>query len=241
MTQLLESNLPVYFQCLAVPVEWKRALLPYKNLASLMDPNFPEPQEGDLLAVHLVHSRDPVAFDPWEKRNEFFRLPQGDTDALLAFLRRVGFFERPRAFIDEDGIETIIRVKDDETHYVQYNHKTSEKRIWGLRRLLMGSLEKLSTWTGKHSDFQMRIVRSKGEARVIVTTTTFLEAIQLTLTVDRVMGAKVTKCGRPDCTVPFSTTGGHKRKYCSWYCGHIESVRRSRRQNRSKKGVKRGK
>ena len=74
---------------------------------------------------------------------------------------------------------------------------------------------------------------------MVITTLTFIDAMKLTLVVDAVSGAKVRKCARTDCRTLFTFTGGHKRKYCSWYCGHIESVRKSRKQAR-KQEARRG-
>jgi hypothetical protein len=241
MTQLISSNLPVFFQCLCVPVNWERARPRFANLAYLINPNLQ--QDGDLLEAQIVHGTA-TTFDPWEKRNEFFRLGQGDTEALLAFLRSVGLFERPglEHSLNRDGTAlSVVRATDGETYGVHYLPRTTEKRIWSIRRLLENSLKEPTGWTGKYSDFQVRIVRSAGQARVIVTTTTFLEALLLTLTVDRVQGAKVRKCARPDCGVTFSSMGGHKKKYCNWYCGHIESVRRGRKQKTRERGLVHGK
>ena len=255
MTQLIPSNLPIYFQCLCVPVKWERkqklsmAAFPnLANLAALLGNNVPGQQDRDLLKVEILPG-PARTFDPWEKRNEFFRLVTGDTEDLLTFLSGVGLFERPGfehlTFNEERAFESVpcTTVSGDagKTHQVTYLPTTSEGRIWALRGLLENTLRKPEGWTGKYADFQVRIIRSKGEARVIITTTTFLESLLLTLCVDQVQGAKVRKCARPDCGIPFSTTGGHKKKYCTWYCGHIESVRRSRKRRRKFKGVANGK
>lgn len=48
------------------------------------------------------------------------------------------------------------------------------------------------------------------------------------------------RCQRPDCGKLFLASG-RKTKYCTWYCGHIESVRRSRKpksERRRKRGGK---
>jgi hypothetical protein len=263
--KLIEANFPTYFRCLCVPVEWRRAITRQtsaNNLRSVLllasdAPALKEEQDGDLLEVERVYPDVTGAdaknrakellrattFDPWEKRAEFFRLKKGDTDALLTFLRSVGLFERPR-FADDDSPvgKTFMSAQDGSLHEAPVVSKISEKHIWGVRRLIEGSLNALEGHSGKHDDFQVRFERSKdGKWRLILTTATFLDALLLTLSVDELQGAKVRKCARADCGVSFSITGGHKRKYCTWYCGHIESVRRSRRKMQKRKGVERGK
>jgi hypothetical protein len=42
------------------------------------------------------------------------------------------------------------------------------------------------------------------------------------------MSTEWKKCERKDCSNLFQVTG-RRTKYCDWYCGHIESVRRSRK------------
>src|SRR4051794_35602645 len=51
-------------------------------------------RKGEILEVDLG-SGSAVAFDPWEKRNDFFKLVPGDMEGLLGFLAQVGFFDKP--------------------------------------------------------------------------------------------------------------------------------------------------
>lgn len=53
-------------------------------------------------------------------------------------------------------------------------------------------------------------------------------AIRATITMDMLRQVKFETCARPDCGQPFPIMSKHKRKYCSQYCGHLESVRRGR-------------
>ncbi len=264
MTQhkLVEANIPLYFRCLSVPVEWRRAIKQRPNVISLSSLGTPQPPEdeedGDLLEAKRVFGKNATTgdndakaieffrattFDAWEKRNEFFRLQEGDTKALLKFLRSVGLFERPYLGGESSRVKkTLLSTQDGQVYDSPYESTISEKYIWGIRRLIEKSLHTPAQRSGGHHDFQVRIERTKdGKSQLVLTTTTFLDALVLTLSVDQVQGAKVRKCARPDCGVSFSSTGGHKRKYCTWYCGHIESVRRNRRQARKRKGVAHGK
>ena len=40
---------------------------------------------------------------------------------------------------------------------------------------------------------------------------------------------KTKVCARPDCGKEFPVTSKHKRRYCTQYCGHLESIRRNRK------------
>jgi hypothetical protein len=234
MTQLIPANIPMYIQCLRVPVEWRRSdkraevLSRYPatvKLSSLINARAAQP-ESDLLEARMTKI-EAVSFDPWEKRNEFFRLQRGDTDALMEFLSTVGVFGRI-PLMDRATENSMAQFGDAQPYQVSYWPTISATEIWEYRRMLEGSLRTRSE-IGGYADFHVRLVRIKGTPRTILTTTTFLDSLLLTLAHDRVLNAKVRKCARPDCGVTFSTTSGHEQKYCEWYCGHIESVRRQRR------------
>jgi hypothetical protein len=235
---LIEANLPLYVQCVRMPTEWRRATYrdsPNQRLAQLAfsDPN---QQDGDLLLVSPASGKIEM-YDPWEKRSEFFRLQIGDTDALVAFLRTVGYFSTPSHLSTSSKLSIEEKAADGLIYSAEYAPKLSEKHIWGIRSLFENSVRS-GEHTGKHTDFPVRIITLRGNPRLAVTTTTFEDALALTLSIDAVHRAKRRKCARPDCGVPFTFTGGHKRKYCGWYCGHIESVRKSRKRAEKAKCIR---
>ena len=236
MTQHGRLNLPLFFECLCIPVEWRQAISKPAaktiTLASL---------KGDLLEVMSIStgtSEKPMPqFDPWEKRGEFFRLKNNDTEGLLRFLRSVGLLQRTGLGNIGEGVEQSTKASSGRgmPFEVNYSPQVRASNIWGLRELIKGSLETGSDELGDWSDFQTRIVRTKDGPRIMLTTTTFVDAMLLTLNVDRVLRAKVRKCARPDCPALFSITEKYKKKYCTWDCGHVESVRRQRRRAKQMK------
>ncbi len=207
----------------------------YERLAQLAVRE-PNQQDCDLLLVSPAHGKIET-YDPWEKRSEFFRLQIGDTDALLAFLPTVGYFASLSHLSESSKLSIHERATDGLTYSAGYEPKVSEKHIWGLRRLFENSVRS-GEHTGQHMDFPVRIITVKSNLRLVVTTTTFEDALALTLSIDAVRHAKRRKCARPDCGVPFTFTGGHSRKYCDWYCGHIESVRNSRKRAKKSTAVR---
>ncbi len=125
------------------------------------------------------------------------------------------------------------------SYKVDYEDLISAKHIWETRRLLQASLG------GTIRDWRLRRLpgpacASQGAAAscpVVLTTTTFLDAMLLTLAVDRIQQAKAQKCARSDCGIVFTVVSGHEKKYCERYCAHIESGRRDRRRKKKSPNV----
>lgn len=72
----------------------------------------------------------------------------------------------------------------------------------------------------------------------VIETSDVVSTILATLQIDHLRGAKFGVCARPDCPRFFEITSNHKKKYCTMYCGHLESLRRMRKRQKSeaKKG-----
>jgi hypothetical protein len=66
-----------------------------------------------------------------------------------------------------------------------------------------------------------------------------VSAIFATIEIDHLRGAKFGVCARTDCPKFFEITSRHSRKYCSQYCAHLESVRRTRGRQRKKRAKSR--
>lgn len=63
------------------------------------------------------------------------------------------------------------------------------------------------------------------EPVAVLQTITGWEMLVATTHLDLLQRANFQRCQRSDCGIPFT---GRERKYCSWYCGHIVSVRNGR-------------
>jgi hypothetical protein len=189
-------------------------------------------RELDLLRVTDLIGSKPTFFDPHKKRNEFFRLQRGDTAQLVAFLNTVGLFESAR-FAENGKLTTAIaKIATRDYHSVHYEPLHSARNIWNTRDLLVKTMAG-KTEFGHACDFQTRIVREKEEPRVVITTATLVDAVLLSILIDRVKKLRVQKCARPDCGVLFSVGSGHERKYCERNCAHVESVRRDRERKKA--------
>ena len=112
-----------------------------------------------------------------------------------------------------------------------YHPLQSAKHIWDVRDAFVRWFESDQEF-GELSDFQARILRENKEPRVVITTTTVMDAVLLSMVVDHVKKARVQKCARQDCGIVFTSDTRHTKKYCCRYCAHIESVRRDRQRKK---------
>jgi hypothetical protein len=234
MTQqkLIPSNLPLYFQCLRAPCEvGTGAHSRWAKLTALQQLREAKTPERATRVYWLPKVGAQVdSYDPWEQRGRFFQIKEDDDGALVEFLATVGFF-KSSDFGNASEEETMLLASADGLrHSARYSSEETLESIWATRRLIENSLRNLNKHTGGLIDFTARIILVKGKPRVTITTCNFLDSLLLTLAVDKVQKSKVRRCSRPDCGIPYSSASAHNRKFCTWYCGHIESVRKQRRE-----------
>jgi len=231
---LVPVALPIRLQCLRVPAKWK-----YETVRG------EDGSETTWFSAGGGRVEPAPPFDPWEKRAEFFRLKEGDNDALQTFLDGVGLFTHASI---EGAIEIALATADRKTieslkenyRYVDAAdgpHKVwgdflplSADSIWSTRKGTIREMEAPRKGLGFDAwPFSVRLANLKSGPAAVITTFAFQEALAASVRIDHLLRAKIRRCRRPDCGIPFAAVGPRKRKYCSWYCGHIESVRRGRR------------
>lgn len=240
-TNLIPSSLPVYFQCLRVPCEVRTSPRPHRTpgleklemLRALMKPGT---HTKPVNLYWYTTELEADIYDPWEERARFFRIKEGDNEGLIKFLQSVGLFKSPELPGDPDEHTSPVTDPDGLHHTARYTSEMAISAVWSFRRAIENSLQNLRRHTGRYKDFDARIILMQGQPKVLITTCTFFDSVLLTLAVDRVQRAKVRKCARPDCEALFSSVSAHAKKFCCWYCGHLESVRKQRRNaKRAKK------
>jgi hypothetical protein len=209
MTQLIPVNVPLFYQCRRIPVEW-RADGGILTLARPPESSYIERKRRGPFAIEFDE------FDPWEKRDEFFALKKDDPQALAQFLNTTGLFDQ---------------AKFNPSSQIPVAH------VWVLRELLMRCLTEKSAPDWK-AEFEVSIESENQTPRVVFITNTFMDALLLTVVTDDIRNAKIRKCARPDCGIPFAVSTGHEKKFHCWDCGHIESVRRQRRKAKMKRRKK---
>jgi hypothetical protein len=204
-----------------------------------------EEKDMDLLKVSPLARTKPTFYDPKEKRSQFFRLERGDTEQLVSFLNTVGLFASATSLLGSQrdigsGVKhALTETASGDLHSVPYSPVQSVQRIWRMRDFLVGGL-KASEELGDVCDFQTRIVRESSSPKVVIATATLLDALLLSIVIDRVRKAKVQKCARPDCGIVFTSDNRHEKKYCCRYCAHVESVRGDRERKKLLKASQKG-
>ena len=243
MTQLIPIDLSLRLQALRIPVDWT------------MDASVADPESGAMFTPVIQEGQKATVYDPWGMRREFFQLEEGDHEGLLEFLNRIGLFRKVDAgsIAISNAIESEIRRRGGKPEIGRWDNLKSYwfdaeggsyevldpepifARSVDLWRLVSKREMLHPTERGfSESNFEIRFP-IKG-ASGLITTTDFMAASSLSIRSDQLQGARTRKCKRPDCGALFSSIGPRKRKYCSWYCGHIESVRRERRRERKAHG-----
>jgi hypothetical protein len=79
------------------------------------------------------------------------------------------------------------------------------------------------------SQVEFHLKERQRAVRFVARNTTY--AMLLSIFLDRLKGARFLLCARHDCGRLFQVTSAHRRKFCSQYCGHFESLRRLRERN----------
>jgi hypothetical protein len=140
--------------------------------------------------------------DAWQLRDAFLRVAP-DAQSLLELLNRWGRW----TYENHTQLETIVRFQES------------------VRRALVSSPEE---WLSDALDADLELDSRSEYPFFTIETVECKRAISATVTIDLLREVKFEPCARWDCGQPFSVTSRHKRKYCTQYCGHLESVRKSR-------------
>jgi hypothetical protein len=233
---LVETSLTTRLQCIRIPTAWRTETVMGTDGISM---TWFLPEKVDVSRIDT--------YDPWEMRADFQRVKEGDTQSALSFLNRVGLFMKA----DIQGALLLAETADKEhrrqmTQNYRYfeaedgSHRvegsilpTAEEDFWLFRKTWIRQLAAPeSSSEVEHFDYAARLTElPRRKASVVITTTTFEEAFHASLRIDQITRQRIRNCARPDCPVMFSKPASRtRRKFCSWYCGHIESVRKSRRK-----------
>jgi hypothetical protein len=145
--------------------------------------------------------------DAWQMRDDFLRMAP-EQESAIAFLNKWGHWRGGGT-----GLETMLRLQRQAREAL-----TSSPDKW-----FTGSVPThLDLWK-RDQEYPFFAVR----------TCHCETAICMTVTADLLRRAKFKICARKDCRMPFEVRSKHKKKYCCQYCGHLESVRRNRKNRTS--------
>ena len=197
--------------------------------------------------------------NPWELRNQFFRMKH-DEKAAFEFLNQVGVW---RAHADPHVSASAGRMLLSgafghrlffgralpltlEELWSHQNHWANLLRTPSQLRAEFGCVPADDAPPFEKADFSLKanlnntlpihMEWGRGSPHAVIQPITGWELLIATTQVDLVTGAPFQVCQRKDCGISFS---GRRRKYCQWYCGHIESVRAHREKGRKQERGKR--
>ncbi len=165
--------------------------------------------------------------DPWVMRSEFLKLPQ-ENDALATFLNKWGSWG-PNAILHTEFLGEVEEIFEMSPQRMD-RACVIPSDVWEYQKLcgqaLMGPPH---IWLGSSHGMLSSAIPRREYPHLLLTANDCAHAIQTTITFDLLRKVKFAVCKRKDCETTFSLETRHKRKYCSWYCGHIESVRKGRK------------
>lgn len=170
-----------------------------------------------------------VELDAWEIRNEFLELQHDDREALRKFLGKTGAF---------GWLNEYRGLKESELWKFQAAIR---------RQLLRPTVSKNETKFATdfegviHNRIQSYVMNAyvglvDGKVIAEAEAANTFDAIVSTIFIDRLRKLRFKVCQRPDCAAIYKLTSRHTRKFCSYNCAHVMTVRRSRKAQKKKKG-----
>lgn len=179
--------------------------------------------EFEVILAQVKPSSEPkfLRLDPWSLREEFLSLEKSTLE-LVRFLRKCGQWSESSELRARFGWEATRLFLPD--------------YFWADRKNLIVAMRSGTSNWGKYEYGDRFELRIRPEfPHLILSDCLCLEAIFHSVTIDLLRGVQFGVCARADCGKPFSFESAHKRKYCTWYCGHLVSVRQGRDQKRVQK------
>jgi hypothetical protein len=169
-----------------------------------------------------------VVLDSWEVRDEFLGLRHDQRDALRNFLRKTGAFcwlnqYRPIAESELWQFQAAIRQQLLKPTVSENRTKLATEFEVAIHNRIQAHLMNINV--GLEDGTLV------GEAEALNT----FDAILSTIFIDGLRNLHFKVCARPDCATIYELTSRHKRKFCSYDCAHLMTVRRSRKGKKKKK------
>ena len=170
--------------------------------------------------------------DPWEVRSDFLSLDFEDDKKILDYLNRTGAFGGPESSFHR----LVFKVHAEEVRRVMTDKK-------GLQTDLLNVVG-----SGPAGTLSAAFLLAQDRTpRLTLTARSSMEAVWLSVFIDKAIGTKFAYCARHDCPLhragrePFELKSQHRRLYCSYECAHLVTVRRSRQKGHEDKSTKRTK
>jgi len=186
------------------------------------------------LLVPGAGSRSSLFSDVWKVREVFLGLET--QEEFLGFLNEVGCFlpssasRNSAVFWELDSLrrwQTVFRefLRRSPETWREFVVKRASNPNEASRRILAeaSNIKVQFQWHRPGESY-----KPNTPFTAVLKTFDVVSAILATIYLDRLRGAMFAFCERHDCGELYEITSKHKRKYCSHYCAHFASLRRSR-------------
>jgi hypothetical protein len=227
---MAQNIIPIRFRFMKFPVTWELSV---------------STKAGPVACGRLQNQRSPEQvrlreLDGWQCRDALFSIPDNDAPGFTQFLNEVGLWspDPESASLDWSSFPLYVHL-DDLLRFRQdlkdalLNRKHFAASVTPVLRK-PNTLLDLIAQSNPANEFPLRFELAKVAAGV-VTVTNGRSMLIATVLSDIARGIRFKTCKRKDCQKPFPLESEHKRDYCEQYCGHLDSVRRKRAQNRKRK------
>ena len=225
-------NIPIRFRFIKVPVRWEILTIRGERRAI-----------GEIgISAQSPHGANLSELDGWRYREELFKLPQTD-ESLLRFLNQVGLWRsHPSKLIrlfqglgiqqEDIALDTLWAFREGLKEGLIDRRGFAE--LYARPQPTPSTFVEWLSQTRDYNLFDLAFEISKVPSGVVTVTDAY-HMLRATVYADLVRGLRFKSCQRKDCGNPFAIESKHKRKYCTQYCAHLESVRKQRWKEKQKK------
>jgi hypothetical protein len=231
-------NIPIRFQFFRTPCVWEIRTVTRRFAVGVRSESV-----RMLFPKRMLPGREPQLLDGWERRDEFFRLPQTE-NALLGFLTEVGVWTAKRDYTEDWSKEVKRHIQEGHPLPIPVNGLWAWRET--LRKVMVnkkGFTEDLAPPPRTLLEAQMRLSASpsnqftmcldlSSHSEGVITVTNAHHMLLTTVYVDIVRGLGFKYCRRSDCKALVPITNNHEKFYCSQPCAHLDNVRKKRREAR---------
>jgi hypothetical protein len=245
MARILE--IPIRFEFLKVPVKWELRTVRLGSSGPSVPMFCGQPA--------FAHETKLSKLDAWDCRSELFRLREGDTEGLGRFLEKVGvyvhdevpgFAPREELWVYPEEVWDFRETLKSGLLPAYRRNVTAQlaPKLPIPSTILEATLRQHVVTLGEppnamtflqgapRIEFPLHFELADVAAGVI-TMTNARKMLLMSVFVDIVRGLRFKVCKRTDCNKQqiFPLESGHKREFCSQYCGHLWNLRRKRRKD----------
>lgn len=181
MTHIVPISLPIRFQAIRVPVQWKCEMTSEPWIKTLP----PDDNDKFLFYAEAVEGAART-YDPWELRDEFIRLrPAHGPKLLLQFLDKVGMFDKPELEDADENPHILGGGYSVKVGVIRHDFRSQARRdyghFWDMQHSLVRAMRSRTSGIFDAPELPLRFRRGRRECYAEITATTFMDAVITTI------------------------------------------------------------